>query len=139
MFDELSIYNYNGHFFFKETDSLSKFCNAPPDKSGVYILYVTETHELIYIGSTGKMQQNGSLKVRHGGMKDRLVNGKQFEQPRRISWPFQMRKDNINQIKVKCYVTYDDNYKHIPASIEGKLIQEYYDAIGKLPIWNIEF
>lgn len=37
MFDSLKKYEQNGHFFFKQTDNLRQVCNAPTDKSGVYI------------------------------------------------------------------------------------------------------
>lgn len=39
MFDELTKYKDKGHFFLMPGDSLSKVCNAPADKSGVYIAY----------------------------------------------------------------------------------------------------
>ena len=39
MFDELNKYKHNDHFFFKPTDNLNSVCNAPTDKSGVYIIY----------------------------------------------------------------------------------------------------
>jgi len=39
MFDELTKYKNNNHFFFKPTDNLREVCNAPTDKSGVYLIY----------------------------------------------------------------------------------------------------
>jgi hypothetical protein len=36
MFDELSNYNKNYHFFLKSEDSLEAACNAPKNGSGVY-------------------------------------------------------------------------------------------------------
>ena len=85
------------------------------------------------------MQQDGKLKVRKGGMRDRIVNGKQFEQPRRVSWAIKMKDDRINQILVKWYVTLDEYHKDIPTSMEGQLIQKYFNGHGKLPFWNIEY
>jgi hypothetical protein len=42
--------------------------------------------ELIYIGISGRVKKDGSLFIRKGGMKDRMINGHQFgEEPRKIS------------------------------------------------------
>jgi len=38
MFDELTIYKQNGHFFFQPREKLTEVCNAP-DKPGMYIIY----------------------------------------------------------------------------------------------------
>ena len=42
MFDELTKYKNNDHFFFEPTDNLREVCNAPNDKSGVYIIYASD-------------------------------------------------------------------------------------------------
>src|ERR1700728_763017 len=78
MFDtELSKYKTNGTFSLKSFDSLKDKCNAPIDQGGVYLIYkIVDAQEvLIYIGSSGQKRKDGTLKVRRGGMKDRLVNG----------------------------------------------------------------
>jgi len=51
MFDELQRYKQKNHFFFKPTDGMREICNAPTDKSGVYIVYALKNGkiELIYI------------------------------------------------------------------------------------------
>ncbi len=101
MFDELNKYKHNDHFFFKPTDSLTEVCNAPTDKSGVYIVYALKNGkiELIYIGKSGKIKQDGLMLTRKtglGGIKDRIINGHQFGKiPRRKSWPIQLFKENI--------------------------------------------
>ncbi len=50
MFDELTKYNNNNHFFFTEKEELENVCNAPKDKSGVYIVYELKNGriELVY-------------------------------------------------------------------------------------------
>jgi|GEM_PF-2506507 len=65
MFDELSKYKQTNHFFFKVTDNLIKVCNAPTDKSGVYIIYALKGGqiELIYIGCSGKIKSDGTLFI----------------------------------------------------------------------------
>ena len=52
MFDELEKYKNNDHFFFDEREPLSEVCNAPKDKSGVYVVYelVRGKVNLVYIG-----------------------------------------------------------------------------------------
>ena len=69
MFDLLNKYPNNGSFEFKSTDSLSNVCNAPKNKSGVYIVYAVKGHTkyLIYIGCSG-LEDNGEIKLRKGGM-----------------------------------------------------------------------
>ncbi len=92
MFDELAKYKHKSHFFFKATDNLIEVCNAPSDKSGVYIVYalVKGRIELVYIGRSGKKESDGTIFIRKanlGGIKDSIVNGHQFgKTPRRISW-----------------------------------------------------
>ena len=103
MFDELNKYSHNDHFFFKPTDNLGQVCNAPTDKSGVYIIYALKGGriELIYIGRSGEIKSDGSLFIRKaglGGLKDRLVNGKQFGEPRRNSWKSQMATEKIEAL-----------------------------------------
>ena len=50
MFDELSKYKTNGHFFFERGQTLSKVCNAPEQAGVYYILMLRkEKIELIYI------------------------------------------------------------------------------------------
>lgn len=60
-------------------------CNAPKNGIGVYVVYALKNGkiELIYIGSSGKVKQDGTTKIRKGGIFDRLVYGKQFDEPRR--------------------------------------------------------
>lgn len=105
MFDELNKYEQNDHFFFKRTDGLGQVCNAPTDKSGVYIVYALKNGrvELTYIGRSGKVQEDGAIFIRHaglGGIKDRIVNGKQFGNRRRISWPVQMTREKIEALVI---------------------------------------
>jgi hypothetical protein len=85
------------------------------------------------------MQQDGTLKVRQGGMHDRIVNGKQFERRRRESWPQKMKEGNKESLEVRWYVTFSPEVRHIPATVEGMLLQEYFGEHACLPIWNNEF
>ena len=144
MFDELTKYKQNDHFFFKSGDSLRQVCNAPTDKSGIYIVYALKNGkiELIYIGRSGKIKKKGSMFIRKaglGGMKDRIVNGHQFgKTPRRISWPKQIEFEKIEALDVYWYVTHNDKYSDCPRILENKLLQKHLDIYGRLPKWNNE-
>jgi hypothetical protein len=96
---------------------------------------------LIYIGRSGKIKQDGSLFIRKaglGGLKDRLVNGKQFGGPRFKSWKVQMLKEKIEALDIYWYITHCASFIDCPRVIENKLLQKYYDIYGQLPGWNNE-
>ena len=144
MFDELSRYEHNDHFFFSPADNLGQICNAPTDKSGLYIIYALKNAriELIYIGRSGEVKSDGSLFIRKaglGGLKDRLVNGKQFGSPRRNSWKAQMLAEKIEAIDVYWYVTHNDKFVDCPRVLENKLLKKHFNIYGQLPRWNNEF
>jgi hypothetical protein len=143
MFDELDKYEQNDHFFFKPTDNLNSVCNAPTDKSGVYIIYQLKNGriELIYIGRSGEIKPDGALFIRKtglGGLKDRLVNGKQFGEPRRNAWKTIMNYEKIEALDIYWYVTHNDKFIDCPRKIESTLLQKHFDIYGKLPKWNNE-
>ena len=143
MFDELTKYKNNNHFFFKPTDKLREVCNAPTDKSGVYLIYALKNGkiELVYIGRSGEIKQDGTLFVRKagiGGIKDRLVNGKQFGQPRRNSWKTVMEYEKIEALDIYWYVTHDEKYIDCPKVIENKILHKHLEIYGKIPRWNNE-
>jgi len=143
MFDELKKYKNKDHFFFKPSDNLGQVCNAPTDKSGVYLIYALKGGriELIYIGYSGEIKKDGTLFIRKaglGGIKDRLVNGKQFGEARRNSWKTQMTIEKIEALDIYWYVTHNDKYVDCPRQIENKLLQLHIDIYGQLPRWNNE-
>lgn len=144
MFDELNKYEQHNHFFLKSQDSLREVCNAPTDKSGIYIVYALKNGkiELIYIGRSGKIASDSSMFIRKaglGGIKDRIVNGHQFgKTPRRISWINQMQKEGIEALDIYWYATHNQIYSDCPAVLENKLLQKHYDINGRLPKWNNE-
>ena len=106
MFDELKQYKRHGNFFFQSDDNLKEVCNAPSDKSGVYIVYALKggSIELVYVGRSGKLKPDNTMFIRKaglGGIKDRLVNGHQFGKvPRRISWPYIMEMEKIETLDI---------------------------------------
>jgi len=139
MFSDLDKYENRDHFFFDRDKPLEQVCNAPKDISGVYVVYELARGKirLVYIGSSGKMQNDGRMKHRQGGLYDRLVNGKQFGGPRKKSWDEKLVKEGIDALDVYWYDTFSEN--EIPATVEGMLIQRFYEAYGTLPKWNNEY
>ena len=144
MFDELKNYKNTNHFFFKSTDNLQQVCNAPTDKSGVYMVYTQNgvQIELLYIGRSGKLNKSGEMFIRKaglGGIKDRLINGHQFgKTARKKSWPIQMEKENIHSLHVYWYATHDIECLDCPRILEKQLLNKYFLIYGKLPRWNKE-
>jgi len=102
MFDELEAYKNHDHFFLNRDQSLAETCNAPKDIAGVYVVYRLANGgiDLVYIGSSGKITNNGKLKIRKGGLYDRIVSGKQFGEPRQISWSKKMENDDIDALDI---------------------------------------
>lgn len=141
MFDELKKYKKKGSFSFKADELLEKACNAPKDKSGVYIVYASDNSKdnPIYIGSTGKIRKDGKIKHRKGGLYDRIYRGKQFDESRKLSWPKKMKEQQIDELNIYWYVTFNDEVTDIPAYVEAILIQQYFNKFRRLPYWNEEF
>jgi hypothetical protein len=87
MFELLNAYVNKGSFRFKSNQSLLFQCNAPSDEAGIYLVYdMTNGKELIYVGSSGHIINNGEKHVRRsggGGIKGRVVNGHQFNNEKR--------------------------------------------------------
>ena len=141
MIDELNKYQTNGHFFFSSGEPLGKACNAPKDESGVYVIYALAHGkiELIYAGSSGRMKPNGNISHRKGGLYDRIVNGKQFNLSRKESWPKKMIEEDIEALDIYWFVTFNEEFRDIPAYVEAEVLQMHYDIFGTLPRWNEAF
>ena len=139
---ELSKFKNQNTFTFTQDDSLEVVCNAPESGSGVFIVYAVNDDEkqLIMVGSTGTVQNNGTLKIKNGGLYDKIVNGHQFAKTgRKYSWPAQMKLENIDRLEVSWFETFNDEVKAIPTSVEGQILQNFLDENGKLPRWNVAF
>ena len=132
MIKELEKYKDTGSFTFTPFDKLKLICNAPVDKAGIYIIYALKAgqEKLVYIGRSGKKEMNGSLFIRKGGIKDRLVNGKRDGEKRVKFWTREMLTNKIELLKIYWYITHNEEYTDCPAEIEDKLIKTYK------PLWN---
>jgi len=142
MFDELQKYKLADHFFFQSSDMLKDVCNAPTDKSGVYIIYELKKGriELVYIGSTGKKEKDGSISTNGaglGGLKEMIVNGQQSRKtPRQISWANKMIREGTDALDIYWYVTHDSEISDCPKIIEKIVLKRYVEIYGEPPRWN---
>ncbi|MFZ0597235.1 MAG: hypothetical protein WAM46_09655, partial [Flavobacterium sp.] len=121
--------------------SLEQACNAS-EGAGVFVVYAVEgdAKELIMVGSTGTVQNDGTLKSKNGGLYDKIVNGHQFAKTgRKYSWPAQMKLESIDALEVIWYETFNADVKAIPTAVEGQVLQNFLDANAKLPRWNVAF
>ena len=141
MFDELKKYKINNHFFVMKNSDLEKVCNAPKTSFGIYLVFALKKGriELVYVGSSDKIQNDGSIKHREGGLYDSIVNGHQFGKiPRKISWLNKINEEGIDGLDVYWYDTFNNKTKDIPSYVEAVIIQRHFDINRKLPDWNIE-
>lgn len=142
MYKELKKFKTSNSFNFTTNDNLEEVCNASENGSGVFLVYsiVGEEKELIMVGSTGTVQNDGTLKSKNGGLYDKIVNGNQFAKTgRKYSWPTQMKVENLELLEVYWYETYNTKTKVIPTYIEALILQNFLDESGKLPRWNVAF
>ena len=142
MYKELKSIKNKNQFQFDLNDNLEEVCNAPDAASGIFLVYdiSNEEKELIMVGSTGTVQNDGTLKSKNGGLYDKIVNGHQFAKTgRKYSWPSQMKKESIDKLEVYWYETYNDKNKIIPTFIEGQILQNFLTEFNKLPKWNVAF
>jgi len=142
---ELKKYKDFGSFTLKPSESLSKNCNAPSDKGGVYLIYkVVDGQEvLIYIGASGQKTSDGTLKIRKGGLKDRLINGYHPNRlgldkriKRQKAFPLQMQKEGISELRFYWWVTYDTDFPDFPTDVETMLREKYCLKFHRLPDWH---
>jgi hypothetical protein len=139
---ELKKYKSTNSFLLTVDGNLEEVCNAPDGASGVFLVYdvTNEAKHLIMVGSTGTVQNDGTLKVKSGGLYDKIVNGHQFAKTgRKYSWPAQMKKEEIETLEVVWYETFTEKKKGIPTFVEASVLQTYLDDNGTLPKWNVAF
>lgn len=142
MSKELEKFKSSNSFTFTVNDSLEEVCNAPEGSAGIFVVYEIDgdSKELIMVGSTGTVQNDGTLKSKNGGLYDKIVNGHQFAKTgRKYSWPAQMKLENISVLEVVWYETFNADVKAIPTAVEGLVLQNFLDENAKLPRWNVAF
>jgi len=144
MFEELSKYEEWGHFFLTRKDSLKKVCNAPTDKSGVFLVYALVNGRVVlaYIGHSGEIKSDGSLTIRKsglGGLKETIVNGTFFGEPRHIGWKKEIKREKMDALDIYWYATHNDKFADCPKRLERKLIQSCIEIYRDYPPWNANY
>ena len=142
MYKEVKKFKIGGSFTFTPDQNLEEVCTASDTGSGVFLVFTVdgETKELIMVGSTGTIQNDGTLKSKNGGLYDKIVNGQQFAKTgRKYTWPTQMQKEEIAQLEVFWYETFNAKTSVIPTFVEAQVLQSYFAENGKLPRWNVAF
>lgn len=137
MFDELTKYKHNGHFFFKRGQTLLQVCNAPEQPGVYYILMLRKGKiELVYIDASGTINQKGkfSSQLLRGSF-----NNKQTGMKRQQFFEEIMLQNEIEALDIYWFVTFDKNYQHIPSYVEALLLQKHFEIYGCLPKWNKKF
>ncbi len=138
MFDELNKYQNNDHFFFQKGDVLSTQSKAVPNLPGVYyiIRLANGKVDLVYIGKSGTMLQNGTFKDQ---LLRNRINNRQDGIKRQQYFEQKMKQEGIDGLDIYWFVTFDDQHQDLPAFVEGQIMQQYFDVHGCLPPWNKNF
>jgi hypothetical protein len=142
MYKELKKFKKTSSFTLTQNDNLELVCNAPQEGSGVFLVFQIEEEnsQLIMVGSTGTIQNDGTLKSKNGGLYDKIVNGHQFAKTaRKYTWLSQMKLEEINKLEVFWFETFNEKTKSIPTFVEGQVLQLFLDENGTLPKWNVAF
>jgi hypothetical protein len=142
MYKELKKFKKTSSFTLTQNDNLELVCNAPQEGSGVFLVFQIEEEnsQLIMVGSTGTIQNDGTLKSKNGGLYDKIVNGHQFAKTaRKYTWLSQMKLEEINKLEVFWFETFNEKNKFIPTFVEGQVLQLFLDENGILPKWNVAF
>ncbi len=138
MFDQLEKYQNKGHFFFMKGNSLEEVAKDIPDEPGVYCVYaLVRGHiELVYIGKSGMLEQNGTF---NGSMLNQCINYKKGGIKRDSFFKRMITKLGADALDIYWYVTFDKKHPDLPAFVEAILLQKFYDIYGRLPLWNKSF
>jgi len=141
MFSELDRYKHTGHFFFTGKEDLEKVCNAPKNCSGVYLIYeLKDGHiDLVYIGSSGKVRNDGTIKHDQDGLYGSIVNNRYSgKSPAKTAWKRKLKDENIDAWDVYWFDTFDGKNRDIPTMVQTVVMQIFLNLHGSLPRWNEE-
>lgn len=138
MFDQLHKYKENDNFFLTPETDLESQCNAPKDKSGVFLVVELKYGRIdfVYIGSTDMNIEESSAPGEVPSLFDTIVNGIQFGNPRKISYKEKLINDKVDGYDIYWYVTINETIKDSPAMVKDKILKFYKGIYGKLPRWN---
>ena len=134
----LEDYSNCGSFTFKLGDTLSTKSREVPNAPGIYIIYaiISNVKELVYIGKSGTMINNGSFKKQ---LLRKRLNNRHAGVSRQVYFESKLKEEKIETLEFHWFVTFDESNTHIPGFVEGNLLQQYYNQYKKLPPWNKDF
>jgi hypothetical protein len=97
----LEKYQSTGTFTLKVGERLVSKCVNIPNEQGVYLIYAGKKNkkELVYIGASGKMNQDGSFKVQK--LKKRIQNMQNSSTRRQTYFENKIKELSLNSIEVK--------------------------------------
>jgi ABC-type phosphate/phosphonate transport system substrate-binding protein len=110
---------------------LADQCNAPADKSSVYIIYALKNGhiDLVYVGSTGYVKADGSLYTPIGGLKESITKDEQFGLPGYQSWKVVLRNQGIEALNVYWYVTHNSKFTRLSNASGSCAFKPLYRAL----------
>lgn len=128
----------HGIFHLRKGDNISQVMNQAnvADKSGVYIISAIQStkKKIIYVGKAGSMNTDGTMKSQ--GIRGRLKNVGTDNISRNIIFQQVIQENNYDMLEILWIITFDEFHKDLPAYIETKLLQAYYERTGHLPNMN---
>jgi hypothetical protein len=138
MFNILNKYTMNGRFSFIKGDRLIQVSNDVPNLPGVYyFVRITEVDkQIVYIGASGTVDKEGAFSKQL--LKKRL-NNIQGCKSRQKFLEQKLQEENILEIQIYWFVTFEGIFKDLPGYVEALIIQEYFSEFSKLPFWNNKF
>ncbi len=121
MFEELKKYKEKDHFFLSPKDSLIEVCNAPDNKSSVYIIFVLKNGriELVQIGSSNENES----------VKDHLTKEQLFLNSI-------IKQESIEALDVYWYITQTSKAIDDPKKIQNQVLKTHQEMHGREPRWN---
>ena len=128
----------NGTFYLNKNEHISHALNSynVPNKYGVYLIYSVKDNieKIIYIGKSGTLQNDGTFKTQ--GIAGRLKAVGKNNIPRNIYFQDIIKEYDFDKLKFLWIVTVEENVIEIPALVEAKLLQSYFDDNNVLPLLN---
>jgi hypothetical protein len=121
MFDELRKYKQTGHFFLKPTRNLTEECNAPSDKSGVYIIFALKNGriELVKIGCSNLGES----------IKDQIIK-------EQLLLKSKLQQEKIEALDIYWYITQTGKTIDDPCKVMDMVIKTHNVIYGNAPRWN---
>lgn len=132
------LFSTKGSFALKCGENLRQciHSNDVPEVPAAYLIYAVRRRraELLYIGKSGTMRTDGTLKNQGLATRLRMKQGKQW---RAEFYEEEMRQRRLSGLEFRWWATFDRSVRILPAWAEAQLFQAYFDENGRLPAWNL--